>query len=123
MERTKGVKTIDSDKPKWQKVGGGSLRIGNRIIKPGQTFQADSDEISESFKKFVIPVGGNSGFKIPKQKEVATLQVKGTKTLYTIQPHGKSLFLFDVVDSNGKVQNEKSLKKEVAEQFVESLNT
>jgi hypothetical protein len=43
------------------------------------------------------------------------------KPVYTLQPHGKSLFLFDIVDANGKVLNEKSLKKEVAEKLIEDL--
>jgi hypothetical protein len=125
MERTKKPNEVISDKPWWKKEGGGSLRIGKRIIKPNEKFQADPDEISDAFRKFVTPLSGNTGFKAPKfantKGEVAA-QVKAAKPVYTIQPHGKSQTWFDVVDENGKVQNEKSLKKEVAEQFVESLN-
>jgi hypothetical protein len=117
MERTKNVTT---GKPRWQKVGGGSLRIGNRIIKPGQIFEALPEEIVPSFRKFVIPLSGDANFKKVEEKE--TIVIKGIKSKFTMQPHGKSLFLFDVVDANGKVINEKSLKKDVAEKLIEDLS-
>jgi len=117
MERTKNAKVA---KPKWQKVGGGSLRIGNRIIKPGQIFEAFPEDISPSFRKFVIPLSGDANFKEIETKE--TTIIPGVKPKFTIQPHGKSLFLFDVVDVNGKVLNEKSLKKDVAEKLIEDLS-
>lgn len=123
MERTKKVtiKTTD-DSPWWQKVGGGSLRIGNRIIKPGQRFQADPDEISDAFKKFVIPLSGNVGFKTTSQKEKEQpSQVKGNKSLYTVKPHGTGK-LFDIVDGKGKIVNDKPLKEEAAVELAEGMN-
>jgi len=125
MERTKNIKV---EKPKWQKVGGGSLRIGNRIIKSGQVFEALPEEISPSFRKFIIPVSGNANFNTVEKKE--NIIITGKKAKFTIQPHGKSLFLFDVVQEIGvdeegksitKILNEKSLKKEAAEQLVKDL--
>lgn len=119
MERTKKVGGQEEQKPSWRKIGGGSLRIGNRIIKPGQTFTAWPDEIKPAFRSLVIPVSGDASFDDAKAKEVSP--TAGVKPVYKIQPHGKSLFLFDIVDANGKVLNEKSLKKEVAEKLIADL--
>ena len=121
MERTKKVTdNQNTHKPSWKKVGGGSLRIGNHIIKPGQVFEAWPDDISPAFRRMVIPVSGDAVFDGPSVKEVSP--TAGVKPVYTIQPHGKSLFLFDILDVNGKILNEKSLKKEAAEQLIKELN-
>jgi len=131
MERTKKVTTDNQNirKPSWKKVGGGSLRMGNRIIKPGQVFEAWPDDISPAFRRMVIPVSGDAVFNTPSVKEVSISA--GVKPVYTVQPHGKSLFLFDIVTQTGvdkdgepiyKVLNEKSLKKEAAEQLIKELN-
>ena len=120
MERTK--KATDNQnviKPTWKKVGGGSLRIGKRIIKPGQVFEAWPDEISPAFRNMVIPQSGDASFREDAPKGVSV--VSGVKPVYTLQPHGKSLFLFDIVDGAGKILNEKSLKKEVAEKLIQDL--
>jgi len=124
MERTKKPNEVISDKPWWQKVGGGSLRMGNNIIKPGQKFQAFPEDISESFRKFVVPLSTGATFKPLRVKEDINeaSQVKAEKSVFTKQPHGKSLFLFDVVDTKGKVINEKSLKEDAADSMLEALN-
>jgi len=43
----------ETPKVKWRKIGGGILRLGNRVIKPNQVFSASPDEIPESFATFV----------------------------------------------------------------------
>jgi hypothetical protein len=122
MERV--VKEETTGKPKWRKIGGGSLRIGNRIIKPGQTFEANSEEISPAFRNMVIPVSGDAVFKsVVKEFPKEDVPVKDViKTEFEMVPHGKSLFLFDVVNKEtGKPVNEKSLKKDVAETLLADL--
>jgi hypothetical protein len=131
MERTKVNELPVEGKVRWKKVGGGSFRYSNKIIKPGQTFWAFPSEIPKSFRDVVIALDGNVVFEEEKAKEKKLEeQIKGKKPVYTIQPHGKSLFLVDIlqqigVDDKGepitKVLNEKSLKKEVAEKMVEDL--
>jgi len=121
MERVKN-EVMEEGKQRFKKIGGGSLRIGKRIIKPGQEFDALPSEISPAFRNMVIPVGGTVNWKdaklapapVPTPKEVVPLA-------YTIQPHGKSALWYDVVDGQGKVLNEKSLKKEVAEKLLADL--
>lgn len=121
MERTKkaGETSLTERKPSWRKIGGGSLRIGNKIIKPGQTFEAWPDEIKPAFRNLVIPMSGDASFIAEEKKEASP--VVGVKPVYKLQPHGKSLSLFDIVDANGKILNEKSLKKEVAEKLIADL--
>ena len=124
MERTKKVNAenteeVKESKPLWKKVGGGSLRMGNRIIKPGQIFEAYPEEISPAFRNVVIPQSEGAIFREDAPKGVPP--VAGIKPVYKLQPHGKSLFLFDIVDADGKVLNEKSLKRDVAEKLIQDL--
>jgi hypothetical protein len=118
----------------FRKVGGGSFQLGNRIIKPGQTFEANPDDIPVAHRDLVIPLDGDMATWKSKDKQdvvLTGLENKVVKPEYILQPHGKSLFLFDVVTDTGKkdeegkpiykVLNEKSLKKEVAEKLIEDL--
>ena len=98
----------------WKKVGGGSLRFNGKIIKPGQTFRASVDEIPKSFRDLVIPLE-----KIVEKGEEPIVVVN---TVYSMQPRGKSKSLFDIVDGNGKVLNEKALNKETAQKLIEDLS-
>ena len=123
MERTKKVGVIV--KPSWKKVGGGSLRIGNRIIKPGQIFEAFPEEISPSFRTMVIPVSADAVFKPEAQDGEVQTDVKAenvAKVINSLRPRGESKAWFDVVNAEGKPMNEKVLKKEVAEKLIEDLN-
>jgi hypothetical protein len=47
--------------------------------------------------------------------------INAVKSVYEIQPRGKSKSLFDVVDGNGKVLNEAPLAKALAEKLVNDL--
>ena len=98
----------------WKKVGGGSLRLFGKIIKPGQQFRAHPNAIPAAFKDLIIPLES-----IPKSPEEPPMIV--TKAIYELKLRGKSKSLFDVVDKNGKVLNEKALTKEVAQKLVEDL--
>jgi exopolysaccharide biosynthesis protein len=118
MERARTDTT--EGKMRWKKVGGGSLRLGGRIIKPGQVFEAFPSEISKSFKNLVISLDGDvEVWKDETEKVVLPSNI--VKPVYVLQPHGKSLYLFDIVDGQGKILNEKSLKKEVAEKLIIDL--
>lgn len=122
MERTKIVETEDQLKPRWKKLGGGSLRIGNRIIKPGQIFRANPEEIAKGFRNMVMPLDKEGvEWKEKENPQQNPSPIEGKKPEFKLQPHGKSLYLFDIIDDKGKVINEKSLKKEVAEQLIIEL--
>lgn len=124
MERTKiNTVNITEEQVRFKKIGGGSFRLGNRIIKPGQVFMAFPSEIPKGFRDVVVAIDTNFKFEAkPVTKETPPpAPVIVTPPKYSIQPRGKSLYLFDVVDAQGKVLNEKALKKEIAEKFVEDL--
>lgn len=108
MERANQANEI-----KWKKIGGGALRLKNRIIKPGQIFSARADEIPKAFLDTCIPLD-----EVPVVPESPAIILKNE---YKIVLKGKSKFLYDVVDDNGKVINEKGLTKEVAENLVKDL--
>jgi len=121
MERAKSE--VTEGKPRWKKVGGGSLRIGKRIIKPNEIFEANPEEISPAFRNMVIPISGDATFKTPPTKlvEQEVKKEEITKPSYSIVPKGPNGLWFNVVDAQGKVMNTKALKKELAEKLVEDL--
>jgi len=128
MERTKTVQTDnEAKKPLWKKIGGGSLRLGGRIIKPGQIFEAYPEEISKGFRKLVIPQSANAVFtdKAPPV-EVAPAPEKIVKSKYdlrqrpglTMEQKGKSPLWFNVLNAEGDVITEKAVKKSEAEKML-----
>jgi len=112
MERTKKVEkveTLEDGRIRWKKVGGGSLHLKNRIIKPGQVFLAYPHEIPEAFRDNIIAID-----KLPEEKPVI-----GVKATFTIEK--KVGQYYNVVNSSGKVMNEKGLKIEEAEKLKATL--
>ncbi len=109
MERTKKV---DTDKIRWVKQGGGSLRLHGRIIKPGQRFNARLDEIPEGFRDVIIPLD-----KLPVEVEE---NVVATPAEYKLKQRGTSTW-YDVVDGNGKVLNEKAMRRTDALELIKVL--
>ena len=99
---------------RYKKVGGGSLRMHRKIIKPGEKFSAYPADVAK-FGNAVVPLEN-----IPKSATEVD-DVKVIKTEYKVMPRGKSKLWFDVVGPNGKLLNEKALKKDVAEQLVKDL--
>lgn len=103
----------------WVKTGGGSfvadINGRRRTIKPGQQFSARLEDIPEAFRDTVVPVDG-AELKVA-EAEVEPVDV--AKLEYTISPRGGNWF--DVLDSNGKQVNEKSLRKDAAEELISSL--
>ena len=114
MERAKEQEPI---KIRYRKIGGGSLRLNiggqNRIIKPNEVFSAFPSEIPVAFKDTVMPLDSEAKVELAKPHP--------TKVTFSVKPRGKSHSLFDVVDSLGKVINDKPLPKATAEQLVSDL--
>lgn len=117
MERTKKPNNPASGAIRWRKIGGGSLRLTidgkKRIIKPNEKFKAATHEVPQAFRDVIVPLED-----IPGSPPAPI--VKGIETVYTAKPRGKGGW-YDVVDKNGKVLNEKALKKEVAEKLLQDL--
>lgn len=118
MERTKKIKadiTVAGDEPtiRWKKLGRGSFRMPNRIIKPGEIFTAKPSDIPLSFRDVIIPVDD-----LPK--EMLEVKVDGKKPVFSVAKRDKGTW-YDVIDDKGKKINEKALTKEAAISLVESL--
>ena len=105
--------------PWWQKVGGGSFRMGGKIIKPNQKFRAWPNEIPKAFRDLVKPLGGVVTWDDPKVK--GDKPIMGKKPEYVLVPDGNSKTLFNIVNKEGKNLNEKPLERVVAEKLLEDL--
>lgn len=88
------------------------MHLPNRIIKPNQKFKAYPDEIPEAFKDTLIVLNKD-------ELEIAENPPEDPKLEYFLKDKGGGWY--DVVNSSGKVQNEKSLRKEEAEKFLLSM--
>lgn len=123
MERTKVnmVQNTEEEKVRWKKLGGGSFRMGNKIIKPGETFWAFPSEIPKPFRDVVVALDATVVFEKEKAKEKKLEeQIKGNKSAFTIKKREGSQW-FDVFDSQEKKINEKGLSEEKANKFKEDL--
>jgi hypothetical protein len=105
-----------ADEPiRWKKTGGGTFYFHKRIIKPGQVFLARPSEIHAGLRNTIVPL---DSIPVPPPPP----QVAATPVKYEVTPRGKSNIWFDVVDPQGKIVNEKALKKEVAEKLAKDLS-
>jgi hypothetical protein len=112
MERKR---MTDKNRPiRWKKTGGGGFVFKGHLIKPGQVFTAYVEEIPKGFRDLCVPLE-----ELPAPPPPPPIEI--TKSAYEVKPRGESKVWFDVVDSKGKVINEKALKKEAAEQFAKDL--
>jgi hypothetical protein len=118
MERTQ---QSDPQAILWKKEGGGSLRlrIAGRLtmIKPNQQFYAREEEVPDAFKDVVVVVDPEQAAKVKKVTEKKVEEASAPN--YALQHrNGK---WWDVVSESGKVQNEKALTKEAAEELLNTL--
>jgi len=140
MERTIG-KVEEEGIILWKNTGGGSFRLGRKIIKPGEKFEATEKEVSLGFRDVLKQVGDSA----PAKKESA--KIPGVKPSFKVKPHAESdkkgtfkmkprkggKDLYDVVSDvtvvkdGGKVKVEKPLNtvgltKEKAEKLLVALS-
>jgi hypothetical protein len=114
MERTR----LPEGKMKWKKTGGGSLRLSNmRFIRSGQVFDAYPHEIPLAFRDVVICLSPVDEINAEKEKKIDYVAVKANA--YSLVSRG--IGYWNVVDKNGKVINEKALRKDKAEELLKSL--
>ena len=115
MERKK-QKSVTEDQEgvvRWKKIGGGSFRTRQgKIIKQNQTFFAHPDDIPKAFRDTVIPLEA---------------PLDGPDTPLTSKAPGYSIVVknagwYNVVSSTGKVMNEKGLRRDAAEEYLEALS-
>ena len=108
MERRK--KNDNGGEIRFKKIGRGSLRIGKKIIKPGQIFRAHPNDISQNFKDVVVPLEQS-----PEQHDEAEI----TKAEFVARH--RSDRWYDVINGEEKKMNEKAMTREDAEKFIEDL--
>jgi hypothetical protein len=120
----KRSKTENKEAILWKKEGGGSFHANIQgrlqIIKPGQEFYAREDEIPPSFRdtiKPVDPTGKQVTVKQAEQKE----KKEETKAAPKYELRHRGGGWWNVVNEDGKVINEKALKKEEAEELLTDL--
>lgn len=109
MKRT----TKTDGKIQWKKIGGGSLRFGNKIIKPGQEFWAFEEEIPLAFRDVIKPLSD-----LPKTK-VEKVEAKPLE--FTLKRRSETSPWWDIIDLNGKKVNEKALRLEEANKRIDEL--
>jgi len=117
-----------------QKIGGGSHRFANRIIKTGQRVWVYPEAI-DSFKDKFNEVAADYGaiviqtIVIPKVKSKKELNlvpdkfemVKAVDADGEVIKKGKAN-MYNVIGSNGDALNEKPLRKGKAEELLAALN-
>ena len=110
MQRTKRPEQI-----KFIQTGGGIFRLASgRIIKPKQSFKAFPDEIPEAFRDTVKPMDKD---KAEVYKETGIASVPDIE--FTVKSEGGGWY--NVISAEGKVMNEKKLRKEDADELKEAL--
>lgn len=120
MERTKKEIVIEqSTKLRWQKTGGGSLRFGNRIIKPGEVFEANLDELPKAFMDTLICLDKAD---LQKVQDVVRRETQTPEILYRLAKSKTAKTLWDVINAEGKPINEVSLEKVSAEELLAAVN-
>lgn len=119
MERTKGVTiaTRTDGKIRWVKEGRGVFRLKNHIYRPGEIFWARPDEISLQFRDLIKPVDPND---LEKKESTVVDEELVVKPAYTKVKRETSNF-WDIFDGNGKQVNEKALREEQADDYLQSL--
>ena len=122
MQRNKLNTDTSKERPTWIKTGGGSFRFTQdgkkRIIKPGQKFKAFANEIPLEFRDVVQPID-------PSQVAIVKEQDKppeGNIPEYKKVARKGSNNWFDIVNAEGKVQNEKALRGVDADALLKGLN-
>ena len=112
MERT----IQPAGKLQWRKIGGGSLRLFGRIIKPNERFFAFTDEIPPSFRSSVVCL---DEVKMKQQETQTREKLEKPEELYTLKHKGGGKW--DIVDEEGKALNEAPLSKARAAELLSAL--
>ena len=93
----------------WQKKGGGTMRLlDGRKIKEGDKFKATEAEVA-GLETWLVPLQD----KPSEKKEI------GIKPVFFLRQ--RSAGYWDLVDSQGKVINDKALRKDKAEEMKKDL--
>lgn len=97
---------------KWKNLGGTfRMREGKKIVKPNEVFDAFPHEIPQAFRDCIKPVDAQE----PSKADI----IQVVSSSYEIKSKGPGLY--NVVDGQGKVINEKGLSVQAAKELLETL--
>ena len=127
MKRTE----VQPGQSRWKKTGGGSLLLTingqMKHVKPGEIFTAQEHEIPVAFRDTVKPldtVVQTIPVETPKAEVKAEVVEKVTEKPialdYSIRARSGGGY-YDVVDKDGKPQNEKALREGPAKELLQTL--
>ena len=132
MERTKKVITpeligthAENNDPvgkvvlTWKKIGGGSLRWNNRIIKPGEIFEAALEDLPKAFMDTLVCQDAEGLNKVETAVKKEALVIEN---LYKLVKSKTEKGLWNVVGDNGKPINDVPLEKGSAEELLAAVN-
>lgn len=94
----------------------------NRIIKQNQVFMARLEDIPEGFRDTIVRVDGEVSTPAPTPAEPVVEEKKiptDADPEFFMKLRGGGYY--NVVDGNGKILNEKALRKVAAEALIASL--
>lgn len=115
--RTKEVEVPIDTRLRWQKIGGGSLRWKNQIIKPGEVFLAHREDLPKSFMDCLVCL---DSVEVQKEKTNIQDKVEAPPVLYTLVELPDNLW--DVVNEMGKPINENPLDIDQANALLKTLS-
>jgi hypothetical protein len=107
-------------KIQWKKIGGGFLRLPNRIIKPKDIFWASPNEIPKAFRDQVVPLNQKdleTGSDKPAEEIIPKVKV-----VYTKKQRPNTNW-YDIFDSQEKRVNEKALREDQVDDYLNALMT
>lgn len=119
MERTKKVvEETETPQLQWKKIGGGALYWNNQIIKPGQLFFANREDLPKAFLSSLECMNPE---KLKELDEAIAKETQTPEILYVLKKV-KNTNLYNVINSENKAINEEPLSKEDAEEMLTAMN-
>lgn len=88
--------------------------MGSRVIKPNQTFRANPEDIPKAFRDVVVCLDDLPADEV----EMTVVETAGG---YQLRRRGVGGW-YDIVDAQGKLVNERALRRDDAEVMVRDLN-
>jgi len=129
MKRTKKVVAVEEptvEKPivypvtvgvLFKKIGGGTMRWNNRIIKPGEKFVANPDELPKAFMPSLQCLEPE---KLKNWSAIVEKETQTPEVLYKLKKLKDGTY--NIVNEQKKAINEEPLTLEEAEEMLTALN-
>jgi hypothetical protein len=112
IEQVEVIQQVSTE-VQWINTGGKFYRADGRCVLPGQKFMANENEIPKAFRDVIKPLTPI----IP----IASAKIVSKQYHLRSYTEGENEGLFDIVDNNGKVLNEKPLDEDNAQIIMKAL--